>query len=135
MAFTDVPKVKLTIGTTSAGEATVLTDAAITNYILFAEADVTRAIALSTDFANLGAAEHGLIASLLGAHYCAALGDRRSTKEIMGDAEVDFQSKIDFGYDLTHYGQMALRRDPTGTLKGISKNASAAAGATVLGPG
>ncbi len=59
------------------------------------------------------------IETWLAAHfYC--IRDPRTVSERAGDVWATYQSKVALGLDVTHYGQMAMRLDPTGVLKSIN---------------
>ena len=66
-----------------------------------------------------------VIETWLAAHFYA-MRDPRRTQEHAGPVGESFQSKVDLFLSTSHYGQMAMLLDPTGTLAAI--NAEAAAG-------
>ena len=125
---TDVATVRLYIETDA-------TDAQITEYIALGSSDIDNAVALSTAFSNLGATQHTQLETLLAAHYTACLRDRRAQEVEQGKTAVKWQGSAGMAYDATHYGQMALERDPTGTLEAIAKGTAGSMPTTVLGPG
>ncbi len=79
-----------------------------------------------------------MIERYLSAHFYT-LRDPRAESEKAGSVASKYQSKVDLGYNASHYGQMALRLDTNGGLasseaslrKGISK--STAVGITHAG--
>lgn len=60
-----------------------------------------------------------LIERYLSAHFYT-LRDPRPTSEKAGPVASSYQSKVDLGLNTSHYGQMAISLDPTGTLKRAS---------------
>ena len=78
-----------------------------------------------------GAARLELIERYLSAHFYT-LRDPRPTAEKAGPVGVNYQSRVDLGLFTSHYGQMAISLDPTGTLKNASKG-KRAGGVTWLG--
>jgi hypothetical protein len=56
-----------------------------------------------------------LIERWLSAHFYA-IRDPRRTQEVAGPVSESFQSKVDLGLDVTHYGQQAKLLDTKGTL-------------------
>lgn len=76
-----------------------------------------------------------LIERHLAAHCYACLIDMRIESEGMGPMQTRFQSKVDMGLDLTHYGQMAKRLDRAGGLAAMDaamKSKAVAGAATTL---
>lgn len=56
-----------------------------------------------------------LIERWLAAHfYC--IRDPRTTTDQIGQLQESYQSKVDLGFDVTHYGQQAMRLDTNGGL-------------------
>ena len=125
---TDIATVKLYMETDA-------TDPQITEYIALGSSDVDTAAAQSTKFAALGSTVLTQIETLLACHYTASLRDRRAETVKEGKTEVKWQGSAGKAYDATHFGQMALSRDPTGTLKAISKGSLSGISSQVLGPG
>jgi len=61
-----------------------------------------------------------LIETWLTAHfYCTR--DMRASEERAGPVSARYQSKVDLGFDLTHYGQMAMRLDWFGGLAALNQ--------------
>ena len=48
--------------------------------------------------------------------------DPRATSEKAGAVGATFQSKVDLGFDTSHYGQMAMRLDTAGGLAAINED-------------
>jgi len=115
--------------------STDATEPQIDEYIALASSDIDNAAALSDDFAALGSTQLKQLETLLACHYTACLRDRRAQEVEQGKTKVKWQGSADMAYDSTHYGQMALKRDPTGTLKAIADGSIGSLNATVLGPG
>jgi len=63
-----------------------------------------------------------LIETWLAAHFYAQR-DPRYTTEKAADVAVGYQSKVDLGFDNTHYGQMAMRLDTNGGLAKLNDEA------------
>ena len=61
-----------------------------------------------------------LIERYLSAH-CYTFRDPRVTSERAGSVWASYQSAVSFGLKTSHYGQMAISLDPTGTLKALSE--------------
>lgn len=114
---------------------TTVLDDQLDQYISFANGDIDQAVALSVDFAALGVQYLIDMETLLAAHYTACLADRRATEEKYGDSSKKWQGEAAMGYESTHYGQMALKRDPTGILTAIEKGVGSATDSEVLGIG
>ena len=64
---------------------------------------------------TLSEADLTLIETWLAAHFYAIRESRTSSESADGVSDT-FQSKVDLGLKLTHYGQMALVLDTTGKL-------------------
>ena len=62
-----------------------------------------------------------LIERWLAAHLYT-VRDPRSTSEKAGPVGVNYQSKVDLGFDTSHYGQTAMRIDTNGGLSKINKD-------------
>jgi hypothetical protein len=61
-----------------------------------------------------------LIERWLSAHfYC--MRDARPYQERAGSISQSYQGKVDLGFDLTHYGQMAMRLDTVGGLAALNE--------------
>ena len=73
-----------------------------------------------------------LIERWLSAHFYA-IRVPRETDEKAGSVSAKYQSKVDLGFDVTHYGQMALRLDTAGGLAAI--NAEAKGGGKITATG
>ena len=58
----------------------------------------------------------------LSAHFYAIKAPRAKT-EAAGSVNEGLQSKVDIGFDVTHYGQMAMRIDSAGNLSAINEDA------------
>ena len=58
----------------------------------------------------------------LSAHFYA-IKDPRAKSEAAGSVNQGLQSKVDIGFDVTHYGQMAMRIDSDGNLAAINEDA------------
>jgi hypothetical protein len=125
---TDIATVKLYI-------ATDATDPQITEYIALGSSDIDNAAALSAAFAALGATQLKQLETLLACHYLACLRDRRAQEVELGKSKVKWQGSAAMAYDATHFGQMAIKRDPTGTLAAIASGSISQLPTTVLGPG
>ena len=63
-----------------------------------------------------------LIERWLAAHFYA-IRDARPTHERAGSVGASYQSKVDLGFDVTHYGQMAMRLDTAGGLAALNMEA------------
>jgi len=66
------------------------------------------------------AARLELIERWLAAHFYH-IRDTRPSRESVDETEAVYKSKIDFGFKLTHYGQMALRLDTGGYLAALDE--------------
>ena len=71
------------------------------------------------------------------AAHCYTCRDMRATMEKAGSVSANFQSKVDLGFDTSHYGQMAMRLDWQGGLAAlndkIKKGRNRAPGVTWVG--
>lgn len=81
-------------------------------------------------------AELELVERWLAAHfYCVR--NPRTTQERAGSVGEGYQSRVDLGFDVTHYGQMAMRLDWSGALSKLNEQAKSGgritAGITWLG--
>jgi len=63
-----------------------------------------------------------LIERWLSAHFYA-IRDPRAESEKAGSVSVKYQSKVELGFDVTHYGQMAMRLDTAGGLAALNVQA------------
>ena len=63
-----------------------------------------------------------LIERWLSAHFYA-IREARPTNERAGSVGASYQSKVDLGFDVTHYGQMAMRLDTAGGLAALNAEA------------
>ena len=63
-----------------------------------------------------------LIETWLAAHFYT-VRDMRRTEERAGPVSERFQSKVDLGFDTSHYGQMAMRLDWQGGLSNLNEQA------------
>jgi len=61
-----------------------------------------------------------LIERWLSAH-CYTIRDMRAESEKAGSVSEKFQSKVDLGFDTSHYGQMAMRLDTEGGLAALNE--------------
>lgn len=68
------------------------------------------------------ATELELIERWLAAHFYA-VRDPRAVSEKAGSVSETRQSKVDLGFDVTHYGQMAMRLDWSGALASLNQQA------------
>lgn len=105
----------------------------LTPFIEAANALVTQYCGSS---ANYTAANLELIERWLSAHVYT-IRDMRAEREKAGDVSEKKQSKVDLGFDTSHYGQMAMRLDWEGGLAGLNSRIKSglrsAAGVTYLG--
>jgi hypothetical protein len=67
-------------------------------------------------------AELELVERWLAAHF-HAIRDPRTTQERAGSVGESYQSRVDLGFDVTHYGQMAMRLDWSGALSKLNEQA------------
>ena len=111
------------------------TEAQIDEYIALGSSDIDNAVALSTKFAALGATVLKQLETMLACHYTSCFRDRRAQEIEQGKTSVKWQGSANMGYDSTHFGQMAIKRDPTGTLKQIANGSTGAMATTILGVG
>jgi hypothetical protein len=70
--------------------------------------------------AGYDAARLELIERWLSAHFYAVRESRRDF-EGAGTVQQSLQSKVDLGFDVTHYGQMAMRLDTKGGLARLNE--------------
>lgn len=90
----------------------------LTPFIEAANALVTEVCTSSTyDDARLE-----LIERWLSAHFYA-IYDPRPESEKAGDVAAKYQTKVNLGFDVTHYGQMAMRLDTAGGLASLNTEA------------
>ena len=69
---------------------------------------------------SVSSARLELIERYLSAHFYT-LRDPRTTAERAGPVSANYQSSVGSGLKTSHYGQMAITLDPTGTLKNMSE--------------
>ena len=104
------------------------TDALVQGIIEVDEAiDLTPFIDIANEFVTecCTAGEHSdlrlkLIETWLAAH-CYTVRDMRAEAEKAGPTTEKKQSKVDLGFDTSHYGQMAMRLDTEGGLAALNK--------------
>jgi len=72
-----------------------------------------------------------LIERWLSAHFYA-IRDARPTNERAGSVGASYQSKVDLGFDVTHYGQMAMRLDTAGGLAALNAEAKKGGSRTAM---
>lgn len=93
-------------------------NATLTPFIEAANVLVTEVCTSSTyDDARLE-----LIERWLSAHFYA-IYDPRFESEKAGDVAAKYQTKVNLGFDVTHYGQMAMRLDTAGGLASLNTEA------------
>jgi len=61
-----------------------------------------------------------IIERWLAAHFYA-MYKARASEERAGQVSARYQSKVDLGFDLSHYGQMAMRLDWSGALSTLNQ--------------
>ena len=71
-----------------------------------------------------------LIETWLAAH-CYTIRDMRAESEKAADTSEKKQSKVDLGFDTSHYGQMAMRLDTAGGLAALNKKSKEGGKVTV----
>lgn len=59
------------------------------------------------------------------AHMISVTRDRLTKKEKAGEAEVEYFGKMGMALEASHYGQMAMTLDNTGTLRSLSSDKQA----------
>lgn len=64
----------------------------------------------------------GEIEKYLAAHFLSVRDQRAAREDIGSEYSVTYQGKTDMGLQATHYGQMALTLDPSGTLARLSSS-------------
>jgi len=101
------------------------TTISLTPFIEAANALVTEVC--STD--NYDATRLELIERWLSAHFYA-IRDPRYESEKAGDVAAKYQSKVNLGFDVTHYGQMAMRLDTAGGLAALNTEAKSGGSVT-----
>ena len=92
-------------------------DIAITPFIDAANALVTECCGDSTVY---DATRLELIERWLAAHFYT-VRDMRAESEKAGSVSQKLQSKVDLGFDTSHYGQMAMRIDTEGGLAALNE--------------
>ena len=86
---------------------------------------------------DYSAATLELIERWLAAHFYAIRDPRRESEEA-DEVSAKFKSKVELGFNVTHYGQMAMRLDTKGNLSALDSRtkkgmATAGIGITWLG--
>ena len=61
------------------------------------------------------------IETWLAAHFYTCSLKRQYTQANVGGVSVGYQSRIDLGFNLTHYGQMAMQLDTAGNLAALNQ--------------
>lgn len=78
-----------------------------------------------------------MISIWLSAHFYAIRDSRTVYEGVGGGVNEKYQSKVDLGFDVTHYGQMAMRLDTAGGLAKLNqqmkKGGALTAGITWVG--
>ena len=122
--------------TTSAAVALIIevdTSISLTPFIEVANALVTECCSTVATYTD---ARLELIERWLSAH-CYTVRDMRAESEKAGDISEKKQSKVDLGFDTSHYGQMAMRLDTAGGLANLNaaskKSGTIAVGLSWLG--
>ena len=97
----------------------------LTPFIAASNAIVTQCCTeLDTDYSD----EHlVIIETWLAAHFYT-IYDPRAESEKAGSVAEKFQSKVDLGFDTSHYGQMAMRLDWQGGLSALNEDTKKGAG-------
>jgi len=95
----------------------VKTGASLTPFIEAANALVTELCAEVTTYND---ARLELIERWLSAHFYAIYDPRRESDKA-GVVSKKIQSRVDLGFDVTHYGQMAMRLDTNGELAALNE--------------
>ena len=72
---------------------------------------------------DLTATDLELIERWLSAHFYAIMRARNTREQASDGIGESFQSKVDLGFDVTHYGQMAMRVDWSGALSALNEQA------------
>ena len=98
----------------------------VTPFIDTANAFVTECCA----GAGYDAARLELIERWLAAH-CYTVRDMRAESEKAGPVSEKKQSKVDLGFDTSHYGQMAMRLDTKGGLARLNESSKSGGGTPV----
>jgi len=91
----------------------------LTPFIEIANAFVTECCSSVTTY---DAARLELIERWLSAH-CYTIRDMRAESEKASDVSEKKQSKVDLGFDTSHYGQIAMRIDTAGGLAKLNEEA------------
>ena len=90
----------------------------LTPFITAANLMVTQCCTnLTTDYS---ASQLVIIETWLSAHFYT-VRDMRAESEKAGSVAARYQSKVDLGFDTSHYGQMAMRLDYQGGLAGLNE--------------
>jgi hypothetical protein len=109
----------MAVRTTDAAVALIIeqdVSISLTSFIEVANALVTE---LCTD-SGYDATRLELIERWLSAHFYA-IRDPRTVSEKADVVAQSFRSKVDLGFNVTHYGQMAMRIDTDGNLAALDK--------------
>jgi len=107
--------------TTSAAVALIIevdTSISLTSFIEVANAFVTECCGSVSTY---NATRLELIERWLSAH-CYTVRDMRAEMEKADEVSEKKQSKVDLGFDTSHYGQMAMRLDTAGGLAALNVN-------------
>ena len=119
----------MTVRTTSAAVALIIDvddDISLTSFIEVANALVTECC--STD--DYDATRLELIERWLSAHVYT-IREMRTESEKAGSVSEKKQSRVDLGFDSSHYGQMAMRLDTKGGLAALNAQIKKGTGQTV----
>ena len=103
-----------------AGIIEVDTSITLTPFISVANEFVTECCASATPAYSV--ARLALIETWLAAHIYT-VRDMRAEQEKAGDVSEKKQSKVDLGFDTSHYGQTAMRLDTLGGLAALNASA------------
>jgi len=105
----------------------------LTPFIEVANALVTEVCASVTDSSGdlvYDATRLELIERWLTAHFYH-IRDPRAESEKAGSVSTKYQSKVDLGFDVTHYGQMAMRIDTNSGLARLNESSKKGKSKTV----
>lgn len=92
---------------------TTLSDAVVTAFIDAANRVVSDHLGANT---NISTAQKTDIEKWLAAHMIASTREQQAQAEAAGDAKITYQGETGKGLESTHYGQMVMMLDTTGTL-------------------
>jgi hypothetical protein len=93
-------------------------------------ADLDFFLASGNEFVSLHLASSGLsdvVLSIIETYIVAhlvAITDPRAASEGVGPLSTSFQSRVDLGLYVTHYGQQAILYDTSGTLSSLAQGAA-----------